>query len=176
MLPIEILVYNTLKHSTTKRTLFFINKGFKANISIKIRKCEELVLYIIIIIKDIHRLQNKLRQDLIFFNKNMKKFANKKRVRGLTLKKKNKVYLLWRILNTKIIFIQTTQLSNKLDFAKLEPFRILKVLGLVMYKLNLLDSIKIIRIRYISVLKLANPGVPLMKNIPDINPKSQKKV
>ena len=75
-----MLAYNISKHSTTKRTPFFINKGFKANISIKIRKCEELIPYIIIIVEGIHELQNKLWQNLIFFNKEMKKFANKKRV------------------------------------------------------------------------------------------------
>ena len=32
------------------------------------------------------------------------------------------------------------------------------------------------RIRYISVLKLADPEAPLIEDIPDINPKSQKKV
>ena len=56
MLPIRMLMYNTLEHSTTKRTLFFINRGFKANISIKIKKCEELVLYIVIIVKEIYKL------------------------------------------------------------------------------------------------------------------------
>ena len=67
-------------------------------------------------------------------------------------------------------------LSNKLDFAKLESFKILKVLGLVIYKLNFSDSIRIIKIRYILVLESADPEVPLIKNISDINPKSQKKV
>ena len=62
--------------------------------------------------------------------------------------------------------------SNKLDFTRLESFKILKVLGLVMYKLNLLDSIKIMNIRYILVLKLPDLGAPLLKNILDINPKS----
>ena len=93
-MPIGILAYNTLEHSTTKRTPFFINKGFKVDISIKIRKCEDLVPYIIIIVEKIYELQEELRQDLIFFNRKVKKFANKKRVRELTLKKKNKVYLL----------------------------------------------------------------------------------
>ena len=32
------------------------------------------------------------------------------------------------------------------------------------------------RIRYVLVLKLADPEAPLMKNIPDIDLKSQKKV
>ena len=89
-----MLAYNTSEHSTIKRTPFFINKEFKVDIFIKIRKCEELVLYIIIIVDKIHKLQKKLQQDLIFFNRKMKKFADKKRVRGLTLKKRDKVYLL----------------------------------------------------------------------------------
>ena len=38
-----------------------MNKGFKADISMKIRKCEELVLYIVITVEDIYKLQNKLR-------------------------------------------------------------------------------------------------------------------
>ena len=44
------------EHSTTKRTPFFMNKGFKADILLEIRKCEELILYIVIIIKEIYEL------------------------------------------------------------------------------------------------------------------------
>ena len=64
------------------------------------------------------------------------------------------------------------RLSNKLDFTKLEFFQIIKVLGSVTYKLDLSDSIKIMRIRYILVLKLADPDIPLIKSIPDIDPES----
>ena len=66
--------------------------------------------------------------------------------------------------------------SNKLDFAKLKSFKILKILKPVIYKLDLSDSIRIIRIRYISVLKLVDLEAPLIKNISDIDLKSQKKV
>ena len=62
--------------------------------------------------------------------------------------------------------------SDKLDFAKLESFRILRVLELVIYKLDLSDSMKITKIRYVAVLKSADPKAPLIENIPDINPKS----
>ena len=68
------------------------------------------------------------------------------------------------------------RLSDKLDFAKLEPFKIVRVLGLIIYKLNLLNSIRITRIRYILILELADPKASLMEDIPDINPESQKKV
>ena len=45
-----------------------------------------------------------------------------------------------------------------------------------MYKLNLPDSMKITRIRHVLVLKLVDLEAPLIKNIPDIDPKSQKKI
>ena len=45
-----------------------------------------------------------------------------------------------------------------------------------MYKLDLLDSIKIIKIRHILILKLVDPETPLIKDILNINPKNQKKV
>ena len=38
------------------------------------------------------------------------------------------------------------KLSNKLDFTKLEPFKIIKILELVLYILDLPDSIRITRI------------------------------
>ena len=86
------------------------------------------------------------------------------------------MYFLWRTLNTKIIFIQIIRLSNKLNFAKLRFFKILKVLEPVIYKLDLLDSMRIIKIYYILVLKLVDLEAPLIENIPDIDPKSQEKV
>ena len=41
-----------------------------------------------------------------------------------------------------------------------------------MYKLDLPDSIKIMKIRYILVLELADSETPLIEDIPDINLKS----
>ena len=59
-----------------------------------------------------------------------------------------------------------------MDFVKLGLFKVVKILGLVIYKLDLLDSIRITRIYYILVLELVDPEAPLIKNILDINPKS----
>ena len=64
------------------------------------------------------------------------------------------------------------RLSNKLDFTKLRSFKIVRVLGLIIYKLNLPDSMRIIGIRYISVLELVDLEISLMEDMPDINPKS----
>ena len=138
----------------------------------KIKKCKELVPHAATTVEDIHKLQEELRHNLIFFNHKIKEFINRKRVKELTLKKGNKVYLLRRIPNTKIIFIWTTRPSNKLDFAKLGSFKIIKVLELIIYKLDLPDSMKITRVRHVLVLKLVDPEAPLIKNILNINPKS----
>ena len=67
-------------------------------------------------------------------------------------------------------------LSDKLNFAKLEFFKIIKVLGLITYELDLPDSIKIIRIRHVLVLEPADSEVLLIEDMPNINPKSQKKI
>ena len=57
-----------------------MNKEFKTNVFMEIRKCEELVLYIIIIVEKIHKLQKEFQQDLNFFNRKIKEFTNKKKV------------------------------------------------------------------------------------------------
>ena len=90
LLFIEILAYNISEHSITKRTPFFINKGFKTNIFMEIRKCEKLILYTVIVIEKIYKLQNKLRQNLIFFNRKIKKFTNKKKFKDQLLEKEIK--------------------------------------------------------------------------------------
>ena len=79
----------------------------------------------------------------------MVKYANKKRVRGLILKKEDKIYLLRR--NIKII-----QPSNKLDHTKIRLFKIKKIKRLINYELKLSPRIRIYLIFYISLLEPAH--------------------
>ena len=51
-----MLAYNASEYSIIKRTLFFINKGFEADIFIKIRKYKELVPHTVIIVEEIYKL------------------------------------------------------------------------------------------------------------------------
>ena len=53
--------------------------------------------------------------------------------------------------------IKIIRLSNKLDYIKLGLYRVKKVLGLVIYKLDLSKKIGIYLSFYISVLELVNP-------------------
>jgi hypothetical protein len=67
------------------------------------------------------------------------------------LKKGDKVYLLRRNINTK-------RPSDKLDYKKLRPFKISKVVGLVNYYLELPKTINIYPVFYISLLEPALLG------------------
>ena len=113
-----------------------------------------------------------MRKDIKFFNIRIKKYTNTLRIKRLILKKKDKVYLLQYISNTKTTFIQITRSSDKLNFAKLELFWIIKVLEPLIYKLKLLEYIKILYIQYISILEPADPDIPVIEDIPDIDPES----
>ena len=54
-------MYNTSEHSITKKTPFFINKGFEADILLETKKCEKLVPYTVTIIDKIQELQTELQ-------------------------------------------------------------------------------------------------------------------
>ena len=79
--------------------------------------------------------------------KYIKRYYNLKVSKGLNFKKGDKVWLLYKnILNG--------WLSEKLNYIKLELFKIKKKVIEVNYKLNLLAKIKIYLIQYIAILKL----------------------
>jgi len=66
----------------------------------------------------------------------IKKYYNAKRSKGLDLKEGDKVWLLYKNFKSR-------RLSKKLDYVRLGPFKIIKRILLVMFKLNLLARIKI---------------------------------
>ena len=57
--------------------------------------------------------------------------------------------------------IKTKRLSDKLDYTKLRPFKIKEKLGLIIFKLALLKTIRIYLVFYISLLELAPINVKL---------------
>ena len=75
-------------------------------------------------------------------------YYNKKRSKGPSLREGDLVYLLRKNIKTK-------RLSSKLDYTKLGPYKIVRVLGKVTYKLALLALIRIHLVFYISLLELA---------------------
>ena len=82
----------------------------------------------------------------------MKLYYNRKRFEGPDLKKGDKMWLLYKNFKSQ-------QLSKKLDYVKLKPFKILaKILGLI-YKLDLPAKMKIYSVQYIAILKPAHKDV-----------------
>ena len=94
-------------------------------------------------------------QELRFFLVRNALYYNKKRNKGITFKKKNKVYLLRK--NIKII-----KLSSKLDYIKIELFKILRNIKGISFKLDLLSIIRIYPVFHALLLKPADNATPII--------------
>jgi hypothetical protein len=108
---------------------------------------------------------------LVFFTKIVVSYYNIYYNIKPIFKKRDKVYLIQRN-------IQTKQPSTKLDHKKLRLFKIKRIIGLVNYKLVLPKTINIHPVFYISFLKLALPGVlpaPITE-IELVNPNTEYKI
>ncbi len=93
-------------------------------------------------------------------------YANKKRNRKSTLKKKDKAYLLrWNI--------KTKRSSNKLNHMKLKSFEILEEKKSINYKLNLSAFMKIHSVFHISLLKSADLNTSIQTKSSEIDSESQ---
>ena len=93
-------------------------------------------------------------------------YANKKRDRKPTLKKRNKAYLLRRNIKTK-------RSSNKLNHTKLESYKILEIKESINYKLDLSTSMKIHSIFHICLLKSADSNTLIQTESSEIDSESQ---
>ncbi len=93
-------------------------------------------------------------------------YANKKRNKEFTFKKRNKAYLLRRNIKMK-------KSSNKLNHMKLESFEILEEKKLINYKLNLSTFMKIHLIFHIFLLKSADSNTLIKTKSSEIDSKSQ---
>ena len=89
--------------------------------------------------RNLHKLV-KLVQNYI------KRYYNQKVSKGLDLKKGDKVYLLTKNFKSK-------QLSKKLNYIKIRPFKIISKVIKVLYRLNLLLKIKIYLVHYTTILE-----------------------
>jgi len=93
-------------------------------------------------------LQEQLRRDIMFKASRIKEYYNKRRRDAPLLKEGDKVYLLRRNIRTK-------RPSEKLDFKKVGPFRILRKLSALNYELELPKGARIHPIFHVSLLELA---------------------
>jgi len=103
----------------------------------------------------------------MFLNKRMISQANRKRSEGPDLKEGDKVYLWRRNIRTK-------RQNSKLDFLKIGPFKVKRIIGPVNYELQLPKSMKIHPIFHVSLLEKADPETPLDKETELEDPTEQE--
>ena len=145
---------------------FFANYEFESETLKKSREFAQLVQKATLQIEQLQLLQKELQKNIQFLSKRMILYANKRRDRESTLKKKNKAYLLRRNIKTK-------RSSNKLNHTKLEPYKILEIKESINYKLDLSASMKIHSIFHICLLKSANANTSIQTESSEIDSKSQ---
>ena len=112
-------------------------------------------------------MHNKLQKDIRFLSHHTAYYYNKKRSRSPIFLKEDKIYLLQKNIKTK-------QSSKKLDYTKLEPFKIKTVKEFLNYKLKLLSQMKIYPVFHVMYFEPANNNIPLKTNLPRIDPDNQK--
>jgi hypothetical protein len=111
---------------------------------------------------DLKVFHEKLTADLVFFTKRTMSYYDRYYNIEPMLKKKNKVYLIQRN-------IQTKQPSTKLDHKKLGLFKIKRITGLVNYELVLPKTINIYLVFHISLLEPVLLGA-LLAPVTEIEP------
>ena len=145
---------------------FFANYSYKPTTSYAMGTVRSIVSKAEVQVDELKDLYRELSMDIVFSRVRMAKYYNFKRTRGSVLKEGDKAYLLRRN-------IKTTRPSGKLDYTKLGPFRIEKVLGKDNYELDLPREIRIWPRFHISVLEPAHKETPIQTNPPGIDPESQ---
>src|SRR6266568_8922719 len=94
------------------------------------------------------RLHSDLSKSSKLIQKKIFKYFNQKKSEGPDFKEGDKMWLLHKNFKSR-------QLSKKLDYVKLGPFKVLKKVTEIIFKLDLLAKIKIYLIQRIFMLKPA---------------------
>ena len=94
-------------------------------------------------------------------------YYKKKRSRSPIFSEGNKVYLLQKNIKTK-------QLSKKLDYTKLGPFKVKAVKRPLSYELELPPQMKIHPVFHVIYLEPANNNISFETNLPGIDPDNQE--
>ncbi len=166
LLSVAQLTFNSTTTEVISISSFFANYEFKLEILKKSRKFTQLTQKATLQIKQLQLLQKELEKNIQFLSKRMILYANKKRDRRSTFKKRDKAYLLRRNIKMK-------RSSNKLNHTKLESYKILKTKESINYKLNLSAFMKIYSIFHICLLKFADSNTSIQTESSEIDSESQ---
>ena len=154
LLPLAQFAYNNHQHRTTKILPFYSNHGkhpnWDPNNNITTSTSEAATTKINKIVKLHEELSRRVDQG----GKDTAKQVNKKRLKGPTFEKGDKVYLLTKNLKSK-------RPSNKLDHVRIGPFEVEKQTRKVNYRLKLPANAQIHPNFHVSLLEPAPKNVPV---------------
>jgi hypothetical protein len=136
LLPVMQLAYNSAPSESTGKSPFFLNYGFEPEAYRPPRQGED-VEKAIIKAENMIEVHNELREQLEFVRERMSKYADRHRLGGPNLQEGDMVWLLRHTRGNKQANIKTNRPSDKLDFKKLGPYKILRKIGEVNYELEL---------------------------------------
>ena len=94
-----------------------------------------------------------MAQELRFSAAKSALYYDKKRNKDITLKEGDKVYLSRRN-------VKTIRLNSKFNYIKIGPFKILRSIKGISFKLDLLDAIRIHPVFHVFLFELANNATP----------------
>ena len=135
-LPTAQASYNSTPVESTNYSPFYANYGFEPDLHRPPHKGEHADKAIIMADK-LKELHQELRVQLEFIRKRMAKYADPKRIGGPTFQEGDMVYLLRHDRNKKQANIKTNRPSDKLDYKKLGPYKVLKKIGPVNYEIDM---------------------------------------
>ena len=135
LLSVMQIAYNTSVNQITDITSFFMNHEYNANLFQESREAMTLIKQVNIIVTEMQTLHKKLKQDIEFLLHRSVFYHNKHCAEASISKKKDKVYLLWKN-------IETTRSSNKLNHIKIRPFKIIRNIKEVSFELKLLKDMQ----------------------------------
>ena len=159
LLLVTQIVYNTSVNQITGITLFFMNHEYNTNLFQELKKAIVLTEQVNITVTEMQALHKKLKQDIKFLSHQLVFYHNKHHAKAFMLKKRDRVYLLWKN-------IETTRSSNKLNHVKIRSFKIIRNIKEVSFKLKLSkDMQQKHSIFHISLLKSASDKVSVLEQV-----------
>jgi transposase InsO family protein len=145
LLPLAEFAYNNTKHASTGVSPFFANYGFHPSFDI-IRPDSSVTPAAENFIEQMRQLEEELKIAIENAQQQQQQFANLHRLAPPAFKVGDQV-----MLNAKNI--KTTRPSKKLDFKKLGPFKIVRQINPVAFKLELPPSFDIHDVFHVSLLE-----------------------
>ena len=155
------LVYNTSVNQITGKTSFFINYEYNINLFQESKKAIVLIEQVNITVTEMQKLHKELKKNIEFLSHRSVFYHNQHRSEESMLKKKNKVYLLQKN-------IETTRSSSKLNYVKIRSFKIIRNIKEVSFELELSkDMQQKHSVFHVSLLEPASNTVSVLEQVSD---------